>query len=302
MVKVKDTAQFIKRAREVHGDRYDYSQSVWAGADKPITYKCQKCGKVTQTYNARKHICEKQKSGCKTCYRKKWDSKEVREQLKLRPCAVCGAPINDTDKRKVTCGKDCGNESRKKEKLVKKCIICGKKSLVYPSGVKEVNCCSLSCQREWALNRNRGGVGIHADWLARSKKARFKWIRNQSSLRKKSSVGRQFWLLCKIEREPETSAWKRRCATSAATLNTRFVGKIKTRKKIRRWSECLRASSRKLTNKHIRESVGVWEWKISSVASGLRRRKRKKLLQRDNRNISKHIKQLVQQPKQLSFW
>ena len=36
MVKVKDTVSFIRRAIEVHGDKYDYSQTVWNGSSNPI--------------------------------------------------------------------------------------------------------------------------------------------------------------------------------------------------------------------------------------------------------------------------
>ena len=40
---------FIKRARNVHGDRYDYSSSVYIGADNKLEIICEKHGKFEQT-------------------------------------------------------------------------------------------------------------------------------------------------------------------------------------------------------------------------------------------------------------
>ena len=40
---------FIKRARNVHGDRYDYSKSLYTGADNKLEITCVKHGKFEQT-------------------------------------------------------------------------------------------------------------------------------------------------------------------------------------------------------------------------------------------------------------
>lgn len=40
---------FIKKARNVHGDRYDYSNSVYTGADDKLEITCMKHGKFLQT-------------------------------------------------------------------------------------------------------------------------------------------------------------------------------------------------------------------------------------------------------------
>ena len=49
--KRKDTNEFIERAREVHGDRYDYSKTVYKGALNPITIICKKHGEFIQRPN-----------------------------------------------------------------------------------------------------------------------------------------------------------------------------------------------------------------------------------------------------------
>ena len=47
MAKVNTTALFIERAIEIHGDRYDYSETIWNGSDEPITIICKQCGPFT---------------------------------------------------------------------------------------------------------------------------------------------------------------------------------------------------------------------------------------------------------------
>ena len=57
-----NTEQFIKRAKEIHGDKYDYSVSEYNGADNPITIICKKHGPFS--IPASKHI---QGKGCQKC-------------------------------------------------------------------------------------------------------------------------------------------------------------------------------------------------------------------------------------------
>lgn len=62
MSKRLTTEDFIHRARSVHGDKYDYSQSVYTGKDKSIVIICPIHGKFLQTPN--NHWKGK---GCATC-------------------------------------------------------------------------------------------------------------------------------------------------------------------------------------------------------------------------------------------
>lgn len=57
-----NTEQFIKRAKEIHGDKYDYSVSEYNGAGNPITIICKKHGPFS--IPAGKHI---QGKGCQKC-------------------------------------------------------------------------------------------------------------------------------------------------------------------------------------------------------------------------------------------
>jgi hypothetical protein len=57
------TEIFIRRAKELFGDIYDYSITVYKGAREPIEYICKVHGKVTQSY-ATNHLRGK---GCNKC-------------------------------------------------------------------------------------------------------------------------------------------------------------------------------------------------------------------------------------------
>ena len=59
----KDTIWFIGKAKEVHGDRYDYSKAVYTKALSKITITCREHGDFEQT--AVSHTSQKQ--GCPTC-------------------------------------------------------------------------------------------------------------------------------------------------------------------------------------------------------------------------------------------
>lgn len=58
-----DTAEFIKRAKAVHGDRYDYSKTVYVNTDTPLIVICAKHGEFTPRPDF--HI--NRKTGCPKC-------------------------------------------------------------------------------------------------------------------------------------------------------------------------------------------------------------------------------------------
>lgn len=65
MARVQDTASFIAAAIAVHGDRYDYSQTDYVGANMPIQIICKTHGLFTLGWAA-SHYGEKG-SGCQKC-------------------------------------------------------------------------------------------------------------------------------------------------------------------------------------------------------------------------------------------
>lgn len=63
MTRRKSTQIFIKEAREVHGDRYDYSKAIYINCKEKVEIVCPKHGSFWQAPNA--HLSQKQ--GCPAC-------------------------------------------------------------------------------------------------------------------------------------------------------------------------------------------------------------------------------------------
>ena len=63
--KTKTTEQFIKDAKLIHGDKYNYSLTEYKGNKKNIKIKCNKCNNIF-LQRADSHIINKQ--GCPFCY------------------------------------------------------------------------------------------------------------------------------------------------------------------------------------------------------------------------------------------
>lgn len=60
----KNTEEFIKKAREIHGDNYDYKESCWVKCDIKVKIGCKIHGEFEQTPNG--HLCG---HGCEKCAR-----------------------------------------------------------------------------------------------------------------------------------------------------------------------------------------------------------------------------------------
>ena len=61
MTKRLTTEDFIRKAHEVHGDKYDYSESVYVNNATKVLIKCNECGNVfLQTPNC--HVSKR--NGC----------------------------------------------------------------------------------------------------------------------------------------------------------------------------------------------------------------------------------------------
>ena len=61
-----DTEKFIERAKEIHGDKYDYSKTVYINKRTPVEIICPIHGSFTQ--NPHNHVSQKQ--GCPECGKK----------------------------------------------------------------------------------------------------------------------------------------------------------------------------------------------------------------------------------------
>ena len=72
----KDTDSFIAEAKTIHGDRYDYSRTLYSGAREKITVVCRKHGPFEQV--AHVHIRGELGSGCSPCsYEKRGENSRI---------------------------------------------------------------------------------------------------------------------------------------------------------------------------------------------------------------------------------
>ena len=67
-------SEFIKECRKIHGNKYDYSLSLYDGFLKKITIVCKKHGKFQQSPSHHLHGWGCQKCGIDSC---KWDREEL---------------------------------------------------------------------------------------------------------------------------------------------------------------------------------------------------------------------------------
>ncbi len=70
----KGADEFLFKAKEIHGDRYDYSKVIYVDRMTPVTIICRKHGPFMQTPN--NHVDKKQ--NCKLCY---YDSRRTNQQI-----------------------------------------------------------------------------------------------------------------------------------------------------------------------------------------------------------------------------
>ena len=75
--------QFIAKAKAIHGDLYDYSETVLSGSQDPISFKCNRCGTTRTLSQAQCHIRKNRPCGCKPC-----------NHDRTSPCKVCGTGVS----------------------------------------------------------------------------------------------------------------------------------------------------------------------------------------------------------------
>ena len=74
------TEEFIKKAHEVHGDKYDYSKVEYINSQTKVCIICPEHGEFWQTPNAHIH----QKQGCSYCCGKKLNTQEfIQKSFKI---------------------------------------------------------------------------------------------------------------------------------------------------------------------------------------------------------------------------
>lgn len=91
------TAGFIKKAKIIHGNKYDYSLTVYKRANINVTIICKKHGKFKQTPN--NHLSGK---GCSSCWLHN-SKKEIAWLDSLKIPASCRNKLICHNKKKIYC-------------------------------------------------------------------------------------------------------------------------------------------------------------------------------------------------------
>lgn len=177
MARVKDTRYFTDKARSVHGDKYDYSQSVYNGTNDPITIICPEHGAFTLKRAGSHH---KHGQGCKKCRRKSY------------PCKICGGPIYGREKprkkSKRYCSVSCREVWKQSNRTFVECVVCGvavERTLAAVEK-REAFCCGLECQRQWSFQENHSAYK-NVDWLERSRRAKATYKKSSQNRRRKEN-------------------------------------------------------------------------------------------------------------------
>ena len=105
-VNKSNTEEFIEKAKKIHGDKYDYSKSIYNGWDKKLVIICKKHGEFKQA--PRYHIYKKW--GCPKCAHNQWDiNKFLRLAKEIHNDNFDYSLINEVnkakDKIKIICNK-----------------------------------------------------------------------------------------------------------------------------------------------------------------------------------------------------
>lgn len=79
----RNLQEFIEIARSIHGDLYDYSETVLNGSQDPVSFKCNRCGTTRTLSQAQCHIRKNRPCGCKPC-----------NHDRPSPCKICGANVS----------------------------------------------------------------------------------------------------------------------------------------------------------------------------------------------------------------
>ena len=121
MCKKLTTTEFISKARLVHGDKYDYSQTEYVTARRKVEIICPIHGSFFQTPNS--HLS--QKHGCRKCY-------DAKKRIGIIGIGILDVPINKHDEdeyRKYVLWKNMiervySPHRQKSHPCYKDCLVC----------------------------------------------------------------------------------------------------------------------------------------------------------------------------------
>lgn len=298
------TADFVARSVAIHGDLYDYSESVYDGLKEPFSFGCKRCGTTRTLLQAGTHIRKIRPCGCKPC-----------NHDRLSPCKICGVGVSSKvyhrqAKRCEACCdqakadrakrieekhgkhcKACGTwfvykdrfycSTRCRKSVVAKpieftCSNCGKQSRRDPHKVKNPRriFCNKECQNAFQKNNNslyqiNGRV---VDWAEKSRKAKERWIRIKNRTKAKTEKGTWFAKCLKETTRSQSSvgSWKKRCVAAVSSLADRWLGgfRLKSIKIVGSWDRRIQLERPRLHPKR----RSKWKQRCETASRNMRRR------------------------------
>lgn len=327
MVKVKDTLSFIEAARAVHGDRYDYSQTEWNGANSEIWIVCEVHGRYRLAQAGTHYRSNKKPCGCRRCgddsrmtvnkckcgkkvsgskdwnYRKHCCSNCGKHVHKTSNCRHCGKSFPKVN-GKSFCSMECrkaknANNPWSKTLRTFTCVSCGKECTREVRNNVRFMMCNRACHMAWV---GRPDQHREKDWLAASKKAKTRWMRKNRFERKAKSIICNWFRLARTKaKELSDGGVKSKCETKCATASTTLCYRLNLvkngHKKIagKSWESLCKEG----VSSGGYSTMDQWEKKCYSTYKNMKWKRRL-------RNVKKHtsipIADAEQQPKQLSIW
>ena len=183
------TEQFIARARIIHGDKYDYSETIYTSLHEKVDIKCEQHGIFSQL--ASNHVNPKIKAGCPYCAGKAL----FRGENDLATVFPNIAPYYDTDKNGNTASDifaksnkevwwTCDNGHSFSMKVLdrvrkeKSCPYCSGQKVL--KGFNDLQTVHPDIAAEWDYDKNEGspsdytyGSGYKAWWVCNACKASY---------------------------------------------------------------------------------------------------------------------------------
>ena len=256
-----DPVDFFAKAKAIHGDLYDYSETVLNGSENPLSFKCNRCGTIRTLAQAQSHIRKNRPCGCKPCNsdrlspcrlcgvnmsskiyhkqgkrcdacreREKQNSLAVKEKKHGKHCKKCGVWFVDRDR--FYCTAEC-RKSAVAKPVEFCCAYCGTQGFKDPHSINNPSriFCNRECQKQFQATRywdyqSKGKAKHGVVSLAKSRKAKAKWENQRREERTQSSNGAKWWSKCleaktRIYWAAGRTDWDQRCGSALSMLKKR---------------------------------------------------------------------------------
>jgi hypothetical protein len=300
------TERFVQLAKAIHGDLYDYSDTVYESSQRPVAFGCNRCGMTVRLSQAQSHLRARKPCGCKPCRMEKLNrcgscNKQVSSKsfnYSAKKCDSC-VELGKSARRKATVEKHskqckgcnalfshrhkayCSEECRKdsvRNRMVYTCSYCEKSVRKRTVSTARFQFCDKQCQDAYQGSVGYDRCRIVYSWTIRSKVAKKKYESESEKRRKMQSEPFQWWRLCKSEaskvKSLKADGWDRRCNSAASLMRKRFEPIFRlSGKKIWDWdSKISRERIARLRVSNITTEDLKWNNRIQQASKNARNR------------------------------